>query len=363
MTLSPSRPSLVPDDDMTVPVFNNWNVVAAGWYLACASHELKLRQTKSVRLCGQQLVIFRGADGQVRSLHAYCPHMGTDLSIGRVDGNQIRCFFHHWAFDGEGTCRDIPCQSAIPTRAHTQGYATEEKYGFVWVYPAAIRATPRQANAPEPVVEFDELRGHDIVALPDRPLERACHHHICMMNGIDAQHLQTVHKLNIEMQLEMQEHDSGTVMDFTLRGEFPQTNRRERLMRSVLGDRYAYTMRYAHGCLGLLTIMKEVKRIPNLHMIYAYTPLDNQRTRIQPIYIARKRKGLLGRLITYGLLYLTRACYYFLRHEDGMIYDNIEFNPRTLLPIDAPIVHYMNYVNRLTPSGWSKPSSRTDQID
>ncbi|MGB3518670.1 MAG: hypothetical protein WBA43_19595, partial [Elainellaceae cyanobacterium] len=166
-------------------------------------------------------------------------------------------------------------------------------------------------------------------------------------------HLQTVHKLNIKMQLEMQGHDSGTVMDFTLRGEFPQTNRRERLMQKLLGDRYAYTMRYAHGCLGLLTIMKDVKRIPRLHMVYAYTPLDNQRTRIQPIYIARKRSGWLGRLITYGLLYLTRACYYFLRDEDGMIYDHIQFDPQALLPIDAPIIHYMNYVNRLSPSGWS----------
>lgn len=345
--------NMVPPDSLSATrseVFNNWNVVAKGWYIACSSREIRLGQVKSLTLCGQRLVLFRGEDGQVRSLHAYCPHLGTDLGLGRVEGNTIRCFFHHWAFDGTGTCRDIPCQADIPSRAHTQSYATEEKYGFVWVYPEAI--------APEPVAEFDDLSGEDIIALPDQPLERRCHHHICMMNGIDAQHLQTVHQLNVDMSLDLHEHGTGTVIDFTLSGELPDSAWRERLMRKVLGDRYTYTMRYAHGCLGLLTMMQGVKRIPPLHMLYAYVPVDQQKTRIQPIYVTRKRQGVVGWLISQGLLQLTRLCYYFLRDEDGLIYDHIQFNPRTLLKVDAPMVQYMSYVNRLEPSRWGSLSKR-----
>ncbi|MEM9448242.1 MAG: aromatic ring-hydroxylating dioxygenase subunit alpha [Cyanobacteria bacterium P01_E01_bin.6] len=335
-------------------VFNNWDIVAQGWYVACPSGDIPCGTVKSMQLCGQRIVLFRGIDGQVRALDAYCPHMGTDLGIGCVDGNTIRCFFHHWAFDETGHCRDIPCQDTIPANAHTQGYAIEEKYGFIWVYPEAI--------APEPVAEFDELRDVEVVAMADKPLERHCHHHICMMNGIDAQHLQTVHKLNIEMQLDLNTSDSGSVMDFTLSGEFPSTNVREKLMRRVLGDRYAYTMRYAHGCLGLLTIMKDVKRIPRLYMLYAYVPINDEKegipkTRIQPIYVTRKRTGVLGWITTQVLLYLTRLCYYILRDEDGMIYDNIQFNPKALLSIDQPIVQYMTYVNQLTPSCWSTPKT------
>jgi nitrite reductase/ring-hydroxylating ferredoxin subunit len=335
-------------------IFNNWTVVAKGWYIACSSSSLKPQTATSLMLCGQRIVIFRGADGRVRALDAYCPHMGTDLAIGRVDGNRIRCFFHHWAFDGEGHCRDIPCQATIPDNAHTQGYATQEKYGFIWVYPEAI--------APEPIADFDELQGVDVVTMADKPLERQCHHHICMMNGIDAQHLQTVHKLNIHMQLDLQENASGTVMDFTLSGEFPKTTARERLLRQVLGDRYAYTMRYANGCVGLLTLMKDVKRIPRLYMLYAYVPVTDAttgvpKTRIQPIYVTRKRKGVIGGLIAWLLLHLTRLCYYFLRDEDGLIYDNIQFTPNALLTIDAPITQYMAYVNRLSPSRWSTTSS------
>ncbi|MDJ0737796.1 MAG: aromatic ring-hydroxylating dioxygenase subunit alpha [Nostocaceae cyanobacterium] len=331
-------------------IFNNWNIVTKGWYIACPIHDIPKNKAKSLTICGQRIVIFRGKDNQIRALDAYCPHLGTDLGIGRVDGNLIRCFFHHWAYDGSGKCQDIPCQNIIPEKAKIQSYATEEKYGFIWIYP--------DSKAPEPVAEFDELKDKDITFVYDKPFTRNCHHHICMMNGIDAQHLQTVHKLNIKMDLTWEQNPSGTIIDFTLSGEFPKTTAREKIARKILGNNYEYTMRYAHGCIGFLTIMKKVKIIPPLHMIYAYTPLENYQTLIQPIYIAEKRKGILSYFITRILLLLTKLAYYFLRGEDGMIYDNIRYNPNVLLSIDEPLIKYMNYVNNLQPSIWSKGRKR-----
>lgn len=327
-------------------IFNNWDVVAKGWYIACPSRELPRGKVKSVEICGQKIAVFRGEDGKARAVDAYCPHLGTDLGIGRVDGNLIRCFFHHWAFDGAGRCQDIPCQAEIPAKARLQSYATDEKYNFIWVYP--------DSQAPEGVVEFDELKGKPLVVQTDKPFDRSCHHHICMMNGIDAQHLQTVHKVNIEMELSLQENQRGNVVDFTLSGEFPNTTWKERIGRRILGSQYAYSMRYADACMGLLTIMKNVRFVPELHMIYAYTPVAPDKTIIQPIYVAEKRKGIWGWLVSYLLLQLTRLAYYALKGEDGQIYDNIRYNPNALLSIDRPLVEYMNYVNKLEPSLWSR---------
>jgi nitrite reductase/ring-hydroxylating ferredoxin subunit len=121
-------------------IFNNWNIVTKGWYIVCPSIKLSKGKAKSFTICGQRIVIFRGEDGKIRALDAYCPHLGTDLGIGRVEGNLIRCFFHHWAFDGAGNCQHIPCQSTIPEKAKLQAYATDEKYGFIWIYPD-IKAT------------------------------------------------------------------------------------------------------------------------------------------------------------------------------------------------------------------------------
>lgn len=327
-------------------IFNNWDVIAKGWYIACASRTLRRETVKSVEICGQKLVIFRGRDGQVRCLDAYCPHLGTDLGIGRVEGNWIRCVFHHWAFDATGQCQEIPCQQEIPPKARLQAYATEEKYGFIWIYP--------EAHAPEGVAEFAALTGQELVIREDAVLERQCHHHICMMNGIDAQHLKTVHHLDIQMQLSLQQSAAGTQMEFTMQGFFPQSTRRERLGRILLGSTYEYSMQYAHGCVGLLTMMKNVRLVPPLYMIFAYTPIAPNKTRIQPIYVTKKRPGIIGKSIASLLLLCTRLAYYMLRDEDGKIYDNIKFYPQNLLSIDTPLTHYMEYVNRLQPSRWSR---------
>jgi hypothetical protein len=105
-----------------------------------------------------------------------------------------------------------------------------------------------------------------------------------------------------------------------------------------------------------VTTMKQVRWLPPLHMTYAYKPLRDGRTEILPIYVTAKREGPIGWLKSQFLLTLTRLTYYFLRGEDGQIYDNIRFAPNALLPIDAPLVHYMNYVNQLSPSCWSRAS-------
>jgi len=326
-------------------IFNNWNVVAKGWYIACPSGELSPGKAQSVEICGQRIVIFRGEDGQVRALDAYCPHLGTDLGLGKVDGNWIRCAFHHWAFDQSGYCQNIPCQPEIPAKAKLTAYATEEKYGFIWIYPDAI--------APEGVVDFDELKGKSIVTQSDTAFERTCHHHICMMNGIDAQHLKTIHHLDIKMDLSLHQTESGRQIDFTMRGQFPNTTWREKLGQRFLGSSYEYSMRYADGCIGLLTMMKNVRLFPPLHMIYAYTPIAPGKTRIQPIYVTKNRPGMMGYWVSQFLLLCTRLAYYMLRDEDGKIYDNIQFNPNIILNIDRPLVQYMSYVNQLEPSQWS----------
>jgi nitrite reductase/ring-hydroxylating ferredoxin subunit len=333
--------------DKAEVIFNNPDMVAKGWYIVCPSRSLANKSIQSFELCGQRIAVFRGEDGEVRSLDAYCPHMGTDLGIGDVVGNQARCFFHHWAFDGAGQCQDIPCQSQIPTGARLQSYATAEKYGFIWIYPDAI--------APVELPDFDELKGHEVVTQADRSLERKCHHHICMMNGIDVQHLQTVHNLPINMSLSITQSDEQGIIDFTLTGDLPSNDWKSYLGQKLIGKTYSYSMRYAHGSLGLLTMMKNVRLIPPLHMLYAYVPLAKGGTRIQPIYVTRKRKGMLGWVASQLLLLLTRISYYALRDEDGKIYDNIHFTPQNLLPIDQPLVTYMQFVNQLIPSQWSKP--------
>jgi len=49
-----------------------------------------------------EFVLWRGADGSVRSAPRVCPHMDHDLADGYVVDNELVCAGHAWAFDGTG---------------------------------------------------------------------------------------------------------------------------------------------------------------------------------------------------------------------------------------------------------------------
>lgn len=338
-------------------VFNNWNVVTDGWYIALKSSELKKSEVKSLNLCGQHLVLFRTETGAVNALDGYCPHMGVDLGIGKVQGENIRCFFHHWQFNKDGQCVHIPCQTEIPKRAKTKSYHVIEQLGYIWVNPAQ--------ETPSPFLQIPNLKNKEVIYKSDPYYYRTCHHHITMINGIDPQHLKTVHDLNIEMNLEIKQTNK-TEIEIELSGEFSEANLKDRLMTFFLGKKYSYSMNYSDGCLAGLSIMKGValfgkyKVLPSLHMYFAYRPIEEGKTLVCPIYVTEKRKGLLGNLISHFWLFMTKLSFKALQGEDGEVYENIRFNTESLLPIDRPITTYIGYINRLKISMWSKHYEETN---
>jgi phenylpropionate dioxygenase-like ring-hydroxylating dioxygenase large terminal subunit len=60
--------------------------------------------------------------------------MGSDLSIGRVVGNDLQCAFHHWQYGPDGRCSLIPTGDRIPNAARLFSFPTEERYGIIWVF-------------------------------------------------------------------------------------------------------------------------------------------------------------------------------------------------------------------------------------
>jgi phenylpropionate dioxygenase-like ring-hydroxylating dioxygenase large terminal subunit len=55
-----------------------------------------------IEIDGHDYVLWRGADGRVRSGPRYCPHLDHDLAEGWVAGDELVCPGHGWAFDGDG---------------------------------------------------------------------------------------------------------------------------------------------------------------------------------------------------------------------------------------------------------------------
>jgi phenylpropionate dioxygenase-like ring-hydroxylating dioxygenase large terminal subunit len=62
----------------------------------------------SVKVLGENLVLFRDDIGRAGLLGIHCSHRGTDLSYGRVEDGGLRCLYHGWLYDVEGRCLEQP---------------------------------------------------------------------------------------------------------------------------------------------------------------------------------------------------------------------------------------------------------------
>lgn len=112
------------------PVYPN------GWFRVLASSELAREEVKYISVLGQQLAVFRGNDGVVYIVNAYCPHMGANVAIGgKVVGNCLQCPFHGWKFRGDdGKCVEIPYSKTVPLTAKMKTWPSIEMNRSVYLW-------------------------------------------------------------------------------------------------------------------------------------------------------------------------------------------------------------------------------------
>ena len=85
------------------------------WYAVAMSDEVVPGQVLGADFLGGRVVVYRTSDGAPVVLTGICPHMGLDLALGTVIGDELRCGQHHFQFGPDGTCTGIPSGDRIPS--------------------------------------------------------------------------------------------------------------------------------------------------------------------------------------------------------------------------------------------------------
>ena len=108
------------------------------WQPVALSDELSgNRPVVPVRIFGEDLVLFRDGEGTLGLIDRHCPHRQADLCYGRLEANGLRCPFHGWLFDAEGTCLDQPGELPENNRVRHFGqaaYPCVERNGMIFGY-------------------------------------------------------------------------------------------------------------------------------------------------------------------------------------------------------------------------------------
>jgi phthalate 4,5-dioxygenase len=104
------------------------------------------RPVKPVKLFGESLVLFRDNKGRYGLIERACPHRGTDLAYGRLEGGGLRCAFHGWLFDVTGQCLETPAE---PDGSKLCANIRQRAYLPIWVR-ARRRSFPTSTASSRP---------------------------------------------------------------------------------------------------------------------------------------------------------------------------------------------------------------------
>ena len=106
-----------------------------GWYVLAHSNELEKGQIITKRFAGKDVLLFRTESGKLAITEPYCPHMGGHFGYGgKVEGETIKCPFHHFCFDTKGDCTATGYGTKPSSKLKLPTYFSDEKNELILIW-------------------------------------------------------------------------------------------------------------------------------------------------------------------------------------------------------------------------------------
>jgi phthalate 4,5-dioxygenase len=168
------------------------NAMRRYWIPALLSHQIVEPDGPPVRvrLLGEDLVAFRDSQGRIGLLDEFCPHRRVSLYFGRNEECGLRCVYHGWKFDVDGSCIDMmnePEEHDFKHKIRTTAYATCELGGIVWAYLGPAEHIP-------PLPKFAWTQAPETHRHVTKVIEE-CNWLQGLEGGIDTSHAPILHRL------------------------------------------------------------------------------------------------------------------------------------------------------------------------
>jgi len=185
------------------------------WQPIYHSADLAVGRPVPLKIMSEHFTLYRGESGEIHLVDASCPHRGTQLSSGWVEGDALRCFYHGWKFDGTGQCVEQPAEdSSYCDRIKLTARPVREYLGLIFAF-LGDGLPPEFPLFPE----FDAFGG----VIEVDSYYRACNYFQNVENALDMSHVAFVHRDNMAAyngigrgaQLHSEESDWGVTYTFT----------------------------------------------------------------------------------------------------------------------------------------------------
>lgn len=87
-----------------------------------------------ITILGEPLVLYRRQDSRVVALEDRCCHRLAPLSLGRVEGDDLRCLYHGLKFSPDGACCEMPGVPRPPRAMRVRAFPAVERHSAVFIW-------------------------------------------------------------------------------------------------------------------------------------------------------------------------------------------------------------------------------------
>ncbi|MGE0315328.1 MAG: Rieske 2Fe-2S domain-containing protein [Lautropia sp.] len=145
-----------------------------------------------VRILGEDLVLYRDGGGRIGLLDLHCSHRGASLEYAVIGEHGLRCMYHGWRYDADGTILQTPAGApeSHECRLHHGAYPVHVFQDLVFAYLGPPEKKPQFPS-------FDAARMPWVSVEPglERTAIMECNWLQIQENGMDPVHTAFVHVL------------------------------------------------------------------------------------------------------------------------------------------------------------------------
>ncbi len=157
------------------------------WYPVAFTRELEEFPVKSARLLGEDWAVFKTDSGSYGIVDERCPHRGASMVYGITDEDGLRCGYHGWKFDTEGTCVEILAEPDSSDKfregCSIRSGQAQELGGLIWAY---VGSGPAPVLPRYEAYVMDGIRDIGATVIPCNWLQ-------IMENSVDPYHVEALH--------------------------------------------------------------------------------------------------------------------------------------------------------------------------
>lgn len=137
------------------------------WQPVYCAGDLQPGRAVPIKIMGEDFTLYRGQSGAPHLLDFRCAHRGAQLSIGRVEGDNLRCLYHGWMYDKNGQCVDQPAESKpFCDEIRIRNYPTYDYLGLIFAYLGE--------GEPPRFPAYRDFEGDNILLVVTPPLQLPC---------------------------------------------------------------------------------------------------------------------------------------------------------------------------------------------